>query len=141
MMNNSQGASSFFSGLSTLLGRPHPLLHNLSDTTERSPEGPLRPGGRNGYGEGRGGGEREAFQTHGTIISSGLPSSSGFTVVIFDAGRTFSFPPQALKVTAGCDSYCLPHPDAPCLRQHLAQRPPNHPDSSRTVKLPVTLSS
>ena len=33
MMNNSQGASSFFSGLSTLLGRPHPLLHNLSDTT------------------------------------------------------------------------------------------------------------
>ena len=32
-MNNSQGASSFFSGLSTLLGRPHPLLHNLSDTT------------------------------------------------------------------------------------------------------------
>ena len=40
MMNNSQGASSFFSGLSTLLGRPHPLLHNLSDTTlqgERSP--------------------------------------------------------------------------------------------------------
>ena len=34
MMNNSQGASSFFSGLSTLLGRPHPLLHNLSDTTE-----------------------------------------------------------------------------------------------------------
>ena len=35
MMNNSQGASSFFSGLSTLLGRPHPLLHNLSDTTKR----------------------------------------------------------------------------------------------------------
>ena len=34
MMNNSQGASSFFSGLSTLLGRPHPLLHNLSDTTK-----------------------------------------------------------------------------------------------------------
>ena len=34
MMNNSQGASSFFSGLSTLLGRPHPLLHNLSDTTD-----------------------------------------------------------------------------------------------------------
>ena len=33
MMNNSQGASSFFSGLSTLLGRPHSLLHNLSDTT------------------------------------------------------------------------------------------------------------
>ena len=33
MMNNSQGASSFFSGPSTLLGRPHPLLHNLSDTT------------------------------------------------------------------------------------------------------------
>ena len=33
MMNNSQRASSFFSGLSTLLGRPHPLLHNLSDTT------------------------------------------------------------------------------------------------------------
>ena len=39
MMNNSQGASSFFSGLSTLLGRPHPLLHNLSDTTlEITPE-------------------------------------------------------------------------------------------------------
>ena len=36
MMNNSQGASSFFSGLSTLLGRPHPLLHNLSDTTPPS---------------------------------------------------------------------------------------------------------
>ena len=36
MMNNSQGASSFFSGLSTLLGRPHPLLHNLSDTTSSS---------------------------------------------------------------------------------------------------------
>ena len=36
MMNNSQGASSFFSGLSTLLGRPHPLLHNLSDTTRWS---------------------------------------------------------------------------------------------------------
>ena len=36
MMNNSQGASSFFSGLSTLLGRPHPLLHNLSDTTGTS---------------------------------------------------------------------------------------------------------
>ena len=35
MMNNSQGASSFFSGLSTLLGHPHPLLHNLSDTTAR----------------------------------------------------------------------------------------------------------
>ena len=35
MMNNSQGASSFFSGLSTLLGRPHPLLHNLSDTTKK----------------------------------------------------------------------------------------------------------
>ena len=33
MMNNSQGASSFFSGLSTLLGRPHPLLHNLSDVS------------------------------------------------------------------------------------------------------------
>ena len=37
MMNNSQGASSFFSGLSTLLGRPHPLLHNLSDTTPHEP--------------------------------------------------------------------------------------------------------
>ena len=37
MMNNSQGASSFFSGLSTLLGRPHPLLHNLSDTTISTP--------------------------------------------------------------------------------------------------------
>ena len=37
MMNNSQGASSFFSGLSTLLGRPHPLLHNLSDTTPPTP--------------------------------------------------------------------------------------------------------
>ena len=40
MMNNSQGASSFFSGLSTLLGRPHPLLHNLSDTTQRTIGGP-----------------------------------------------------------------------------------------------------
>ena len=41
MMNNSQGASSFFSGLSTLLGRPHPLLHNLSDTTRTQPLLPL----------------------------------------------------------------------------------------------------
>ena len=41
MMNNSQGASSFFSGLSTLLGRPHPLLHNLSDTTYSADDGSL----------------------------------------------------------------------------------------------------
>ena len=45
MMNNSQGASSFFSGLSTLLGRPHPLLHNLSDTTHGGgSHGVVRPG-------------------------------------------------------------------------------------------------
>ena len=44
MMNNSQGASSFFSGLSTLLGRPHPLLHNLSDTTSEAAIGVADPG-------------------------------------------------------------------------------------------------